>query len=310
MKKHVTFSIISFLMLILITACSINEQVIEIPISQEIKGSNLVNEQLNDENTLKFLVLSTVSIKRTYQTYYDLINLVEEKLGQPVQIIQKKTYAEALDAFKKGEVDFGYVCGYLSVLGSEKGVMDKLAMPIVEGKEQYSSYLITRKDLEVDSIRDLEGKSFAFSDPSSFSGYLVPKHIIEKEGFNFETFFSKTFFTYSHNHSIAAVANGLADATAVYSTSYEKLQSENNPLIAETKVIASGPMVGNHPIVVDPKIDNLLKEKLKTIFLSLHESEEGRKVLEQLKINFYVDINEDLYAPILEMLDQLEIQYE
>ncbi len=183
MKKHIIISIISFILLILITGCSLNEQAVEIPISQEVKGSNLVNEQESDENTLKFLVLSTVSIKRTYQTYYNLISLVEEKLGQPIQIIQKKTYAEALEAFEKGEVDIGYVCGYLSVLGNERGVMDKLVMPIVEGKDRYTSYLITRKDLNIDSITDLEGRSFAFSDPSSFSGYLVPKHIIEENGF-------------------------------------------------------------------------------------------------------------------------------
>lgn len=310
MKKHVIFPIISFLFLILITACSINEQVIEVPISQEVNMSNLENKQMNDENTLKFLILSTVSIKKTYQTYYDLISLVEEKLGLPVQIIQKKTYSEALEAFEKGEVDIGYVCGYLSVLGNERGIMDKLAMPIVEGKDQYTSYLITRKDLDIDSITDFEGRSFAFSDPSSFSGYLVPKHIIEQEGFNFDTFFSKSFFTYSHNHSIAAVANGLADATAVYSTSYEKLQRENNPVIADTKVIARGPMVGNHPIVVNPKMDNELKEKMKTIFLTLHESQKGKEILEQLNFNFFVGINEELYTPILAMIEELEIQYE
>ncbi len=304
MRKYIIFSIAMFVIFIS-SACTVNKEESIIQISQEVSETSPIDQKIEEEEILKFAILSNVSIKETYRTHYGFVRLVEKTLGKPVEIIQKKTYDEVLKAFETGEVDLGFVCGYLSVLGDEKGIMDKLVMPIVGGERKYTSYIITKDTEEINTLFDLQGKSFAFSDPSSFSGYLVPKHLIKTAGFDFDQFFSSSFFTYSHDHSVAAVANDLVDATAVYSTSYEKLKSENSPLVKETKVIAEGPYVGNHPIVVNPEMDEFFREELKEIFLNMHNDEEGKAVLNRLNYDYFVEVDEDLYYPILSMINDL-----
>lgn len=297
-------SLLFVLGLVSVACSSVDEQTI-IPIKQQITYAGEQELERESEEKLKFAILSNVSIKETYHTYYNFIHHLEEELGMEIEIIQLNTYDEILSVFTKGEADAGLVCGYLSVLGSEQGVMERIAMPIINGKEQYTSYIITRKESEINSLHDLKGKSFAFSDPDSFAGYLVPKYLIESEGYDFSNFFERTFFTYSHDHSIAAVVNGLVDAAAVYSTSYDKLVKEQNPLIEEIKVVAEGAFVGNQPIIVNPSLSSTQKEELKKALLHLHEKEAGQEVLELLNYDYFVEADDRLFSPALIMLESL-----
>lgn len=287
-------------------ACEKRESPPTVKIKQKIETKSQSEETIETEMTLKFVILSNASVKETYRTHYNFIRFFEEQLGIKIDIILKNTYSEVLDLFKAGKADVGFVCGYLSVLGDKQGVMEKVAMPVVNGNKQYSSYIITRSDNDITKIDDLKGRKMAFSNPYSFAGYLVPKYLIEKEGYEFENYFSKTYFTYSHDHSVSSVVNGLVDGAAIYSTTYEKLLKDDDPLLKEIKVIAESALVGNPPIVVHPYLNGRLKEQIKEILLNMHNSEQGKEVLTKINYDHFIHIDEDLYSPVQSMLREMD----
>lgn len=305
-KKHYLWLFILLMACVFIAACSKRDSPPRVKIKQKVAVNNQLEETLDTDKTLKVAILLNASVKETYRTHYNFIQFLEEQLDRKIDIIQKNTYGEILDLFIAGKADIGFVCGYLSVLGDEKGVMEKIAMPVVNGNKQYSSYVITRNEEEITTIHDLKDKKFAFSNPYSFAGYLVPKHLIEKEGYEFDHYFWKTYFTYSHDHSVSSVVNGLVDGAAIYSTTYEKLLKENDPVLNEIKVIAKSALVGNHPIVVHPHLNADLKAEIQDILLQMHKSEQGKRVLAQMNYDLFIHIDEDLYKPVQSMLQEME----
>lgn len=269
------------------------------------KSKSEIREDVVEDDTLNFAIVSIHSIRETHRMYNKFINYLESELGMQVEIIQKQTYSEVKEMFENGELDAGIVCAYLSVIGIEEGILEKISMPIVNGEKTFTSYIITQKDSDIEEFNDLQGQSFAFSDPLSYSGHFVTRYDLEKENNDINTFFSKTYFTYSHDNTIFAVANGLVDAGATHSLVYHQLQEKNDPILNNIKVISEGPYVGNTPIVVNPNINKNLKNKLKGVIQEMHLNESGQQALKQLDIDRFVDPEPELFQPIIEMISEL-----
>jgi phosphonate transport system substrate-binding protein len=78
----------------------------------------------------------------------------------------------------------------------------------------YWAQILVPRDSDIDSIEDLDGKTWGYGDPGSTSGYMVPLVMFQEAGINpvpFET-------GGSHNGAALALYNGSVDfATTFYS---------------------------------------------------------------------------------------------
>ncbi len=262
--------------------------------------------QVNDHPALRIAVAAMISPKETYQSYIDLINMVGHFMDQKVIFIQKKTYSEVNDMLKNKELDLAFVCSGPYVSGKEEFGMELLVVPVCHGKKVYHSYFITSTKNGNDSFESLRGKTFAFTDPLSNTGYLVPIYYLAKRGETEKSFFAKTFFTHGHDNSIKAVAEGLADGAAVDSLIYDYLKSVNPEMTAKTMIIEKSPPYGIPPVVTLSSMAPQTKEKLRNIFLSIHENPQGRKILEQLRIERFERGNDKDYDTVRELQNFLK----
>lgn len=252
------------------------------------------------ENELKIAVTGVISPKETFILYQELFTYMSKKLGIPVKLVQRETYKEINDMLREGRIDAALVCSGAYVEGSEFG-MELLVAPTVNGAAVYYSYLIVPKDSDTTSFEQLRGKKFAFSDPLSNSGKLVPTYRLAKMNETPASFFSMYIFTYNHDKSIEAVAEKLVDGANVDSLIWDYLQETRPQLTAKTKIIEKSPPYGINPVVVSKNLNPALKEKLKQTFLQMHKDEEGRRTLEKLRIDRFVEIDDSYYSAIREM---------
>ena len=148
---------------------------------------------------------------------------------------------------------------------------------------------------------DLRGKTFAFSDPDSNSGKLVPTYMLSRMNETPDTFFKKYVFTYGHDKSIKAVAERLVDGAAVDSLVWDYLDKTDPEYTSQTKIILKSPPYGIPPVVVRPGLDGKMKERLKDIFLNVHNDEAGREILKGMMIDRFVPANDSAYASVREM---------
>ncbi len=247
---------------------------------------------------LRVAVSSILSPKETLIVYQPLLQYLQNELGYPVVLLQRKTYKEVNELLEAGNADVAFVCSGGYVAGSQVFGMQLLAMPQVGGERTYQSVIITSKEIGASSIGDLQNRSFAFTDPMSFSGRIAPVYMLESRGLMSQQFFGRTFFTYSHDTAIKAVYDGIVDAAAVDSLIFTQAVAQNQDIAARVKIIDQSLAVGTPPVVVKPGTDKELTARLQELLLTMHQHEAGQKALAALHYDKFVAPDENLYAPL------------
>lgn len=255
---------------------------------------------------LRIAVAAMISPQYTYRYYVEMLDVIGQKMGRGVTLVQKKTYAQVNEMLKDGELDLAFVCSGPYVLGKEEFGMEIIAVPVCHGESVYYSYFIAPKNGGIRSFEDLRGKVFAFTDPLSNTGCMVPTYILAKSNETPETFFRKTFFSHSHDNSIRAVSEHLADGASVDSLIYDFLESSHPELTENTMIVEKSPPYGIPPVVVNPSMDPEEKTRLKQIFLSIHLTAEGKEALSRLHIDRFVEGHDEDYATVRELQTFLE----
>ena len=249
-----------------------------------------------DSQTLRIGVGAILSPQGTAHSYQPLIDYLGHKMGKPAILVQRKTYQELNDLVARNVVDLGFICTGAYVEGVRKEAMSLLVVPRINGKTTYQAFIIVPAASPVREFAGLRGKVFAFTDPLSNTGYLYPLSLLQGLGQQPKTFFGRTIFTYSHDRSMAAVMEGIADGASVDSLVYE-LAGKRNPEIArQTRVIWESPEFGIPPVVVPHAISPSRKTLLKELLLGLHRDAEGKKALAALGVERFVEPEPGLYG--------------
>lgn len=249
-----------------------------------------------DSQSLRIGVGAILSPQGTALSYQPLIDYLGRKMGKPAILVQRKTYQELNDLLARNVVDLGFICTGAYVEGARKEAMSLLVVPRINGKTTYRAFVIVPAASPVRKFGDLRGKVFAFTDPLSNTGYLYPLSLLQGMGQQPETFFGRTIFTYSHDRSMAAVMEGLADGASVDSLVYEFAVKRNPEIARQTRVIWESPDFGIPPVVVPRTISPEKKALLKELLLGLHRDAEGEKVLAELGVERFVEPAPGLYG--------------
>ena len=140
---------------------------------------------------------------------------IEEALGVPVKLFAPADYDGVIQGLLGGTIDYAWLgaSAFAKIhLTDPNAVELKLTKQNVDGSTGYYSIGFARADSGITSIEDAKGKVFAFADPNSTSGYLVPGAELMATYGNLEEYFSEVKMSGGHEQSIVGVHNGDFDA--------------------------------------------------------------------------------------------------
>ena len=233
--------------------------------------------------------------------YRDLLHYIQEKIGEKIEYVDRESYAEINEMLKAGQLDAAFVCSGPYTEGKKQFGLELLAAPQAYGSTVYHSYILVANDSTLKSFEELRDKRFAFTDPLSNTGKLAPTYMLAKMGETPEKFFKEVIFTYSHDKSIKAVAQGIVDGAAVDSLIWEYLNATNPKFTSKTRILEKSPPYAVPPVVVPRDVDPILKNKMKQALLNAHLDPTGQKILHEMKIDKFVVINDEAYDSVREM---------
>lgn len=252
-----------------------------------------------------FAVSAMTSPATTLERFSELRDYLATKLDRPVVMKQRRTYKEINQLLEHNSVSMAFTCtgGFLD--GRSAFGLEALVAPVVHGEIRYQSFIIAHPRETVQNLSELKGRVFAFTDPLSLTGHIYPTAKINALGYKTNRFFKKTFYTASHDKSIAAVANGLADAAAVDSLIYKALLKDPQSLAHKVKVIEVSEYFGMPPIVVAPSMTKEEKLLLLKTLLDMATDPEGKRVLEALGFNGFRIPHAAMYHSALMLIKQI-----
>ena len=251
---------------------------------------------------VKIGVAAMISPKETVRYYKQLIDYVGSKLGGPVEMVQKENYDEMDSMLERGDVQVAFLCSGPYVKDRAKFGAELLVAPQSYGQPFYHAYIIVHKDSTIKDMAQLKGKKFAFTDPKSNTGKLVPSYMVAKE-FNVtpEKFFGEVIYTRSHDKSVEAVAKKLADGASIDSLIYDYAVKKNPAYTSQTKIIRKSPPYGIPPLVVGKSMAPALKDKLRTILLNMHNDSQGKAILDGIMVDKFIIPKDADYNTVREM---------
>ena len=260
-------------------------------------------EQNGSSVTTEPLIFATYLAPSLYPVYKFILDYTGDELGIKTEIVVGKNYKQIV----RGESDVCFVCGlpYVLLTRHQDIPIEPIAAPVLKGeryqdKPIYFSDVITQKETPWNSFDDLRGRSWAYNEPKSQSGYGITLYKLLTMG-ETKGFFGTVIETGFHQKSIESVAEGTIDASAIDSQVLAVEFRENPELSNHLKIIDTlGPST-IQPAAVNTRMSESLKSDLQSVLFKLGDTPRARQVLDFGMIDRFFPVNSSSYDDIRAM---------
>jgi phosphonate transport system substrate-binding protein len=140
---------------------------------------------------------------------------IEEALGVPVKLFAPADYDGVIQGLLGGSIDYAWLgaSAYAKIVLTDPAAVElKLTKQNLDDSTGYYSIGFARADSGITSMDNAKGKIFAFADPNSASGYLIPGAELREAYGTLEDYFAEVKMSGGHEQTIVGVANGDFDA--------------------------------------------------------------------------------------------------
>ena len=184
-----------------------------------------------------------------------------------------------------------------------------------DGSIGYHSVMIVRADSDYQSIEDLKGETFAWADPNSTSGYLMPNSSLRSQGLNPKEHFGEVVFSGGHEQSVIGLMDKTYEAVVTWTNDPEKHTRGGINMMLERdviekddfRVIWSSEPIPNPVIAARGDLPQDLIDDFQQMLLNLKEKNE--KIFRQVargKSPGFQKVTQEDYAPIVEMRKRMD----
>jgi phosphonate transport system substrate-binding protein len=256
-------------------------------------------------NRLRFGTFLAPSIMPVYE-------VVTEEVGRRLGIETELVVETDYEACAKDKNEVCFVCSLPYIEFERQGISPAvpLAAPVLEGDRYadrpiYYSDVIVHRDSPFSSFLDLRGRSWAYNEPLSHSGYGITRYYLVKLG---EThgFFGEVIEAGFHEKSIRMVAAGEVDASAIDSQVLAVALRDDPSLARSLRIIdALGPST-IQPVAVSKRVPLELRRRILSVLVSLHEDRDVRERLSLGLVKRFVPVGPSDYDDIRMMRDACE----
>lgn len=255
--------------------------------------------------------VSSESQGATEMRFKDFAKLFKERLGVELKLYTAADYAGTIQALTAGQIQVASLgpAAYAAAWIDSGGVVEPLAAAKeADGDVGYHSHLIVQTGSPFRSIEELKGKTLAWADPNSTSGYLVPLVSLRATGIDAERHFGKTLFSGGHEQSALGVVRGQFDSAFIWGAKDPLTRGVLRAMAdrgvldpAQVRVIWRSPIIPNSPITVRKDLPNDMKRDIKKLFLDLQSLDPKlAEVVVRGKTQGYVEVSHAMYQPILD----------
>ncbi len=237
------------------------------------QGGTDTTNQGGEIEVLRMGLIPADDAEEMLRDYEPIKEYLSEELGIPVEIMVTSDYTAAIEAMRSKHIDMAWFGPFSYVIAANVAGAEAIVNGVrrSDGRSDYHSIIITRADSGIETLEDLKGKSFAFVDPASTSGNLIPRKMLIDNGIDPDNDFSMSYYAGTHNAVEYAVANGNVDAGVDSDNSYDRMveAGEIDPEI--NKIIYTSEPIPGSPIVVRGDLPTELKQKIQDALIAMDE---------------------------------------
>jgi phosphonate transport system substrate-binding protein len=253
---------------------------------------------------LRFVTYLAPDVRPVYEY---VARVAGERLGVETELVD----GSGCDRFPL-EGDVGFICGlpYVELASGAEPPLVLLAAPVLSGARYggrpiYFSDVIVRADSPVMSFAELRGRSWAYNEPHSHSGYSVTRAHLAAIG-EPRHFFGRVVEAGFHQRSIELVRTGEVDASAIDSQVLEIEMRDRPGLREELRIVETlGPST-IQPVVAARHLPARTRRELRGVLIDLGHTPEDREALDRGLVAGFEAVEDSDYDGIRAMVSAAE----
>lgn len=218
-------------------------------------------------------------------TVQPLADKLSEELGVEVEGRVMTNYSALIEAMGSNQVQIGFIPAFGYVLAHDKHDVEVILKSERDGEDTYRAQYVVRTDSGIKSLKDLKGKTWAFADTNSTSGYLFPASQLMDE-FKVKDvqaeYFGEAVQAGGHDNALITVYEGDADVATTFEDARDTLENDYPDVKKKLKVIGYTDPIPNDTISVTKGLDDELVEKIRQTFLSFNDDKEMVKIMNEV----------------------------
>jgi phosphonate transport system substrate-binding protein len=270
-------------------------------------------------NPIKLYFTPSVDAKTISFNARALVDYLEKETGYYFTTALPASYVAVVEAFGTGKADIASINTFSYLMANAKyGAQAKLIIVRDNNEASYRGAFITRTDSGIDSLQDLNGKSFAYVDPSSTSGYILAKAVLD----SLHIHPSETVFAMRHDNVVTMVYQRQVDAGAIYYDppdpktgqvydARERVESQFPDVVKKVKIIGFTPPIPNDPWVFRKGMPENMKDKIINALLKFVKTPEGAKALYNIyDVRGFIRAKDSDYDQLRRLLARENISFE
>ena len=264
-----------------------------------------------DPKVLRFSIIPTQESVRELTLYKPVLDLLSKNTGKKIEFYMPTSYSSVVEALLGKWVD-------IAVLGPESYLIAKTQGAVIDVFATYSkkkdgvqeagpgfkSIMITKKGSKFTSIDSTKGSVMLLVDPASTSGSLIPESQFGGKVIKMplKQYFSRVAFSGGHDLSTIAVFDGKADTAFVATHRFmNTLTSSKGRMKADDfNILWTSSLIPQDPFVYRATLCPELKSKIQQTFVTLDQTPEGKKYLENVDAERFVVMKDSDYDVIRE----------
>ncbi len=216
---------------------------------------------------------------KTREMYKPLMSYLEKKTGMPIELFVATDYSGVIEAMRSGRLDIAYFGPFSYILAVDKSGAEAF---VVENRKiggiSYRSLVVTNPNTGIEKLEDVKGHTYAFVDPASTSGNLIPRSFYRKFNIDPDKDFKSVVYAGGHDAAALAVINRKVDAASMDDITYNRMKEQGLITDQNFKIVFRSDPIPGSPWAWRKDLPDDLKAKIKAAFLNLDkEDPEGLK---------------------------------
>lgn len=215
-------------------------------------------------------------VEEIQQRFAPLADYLGRQLGRPVEVRVGESYEDHIAAIGQDRLDIAFLGPTVYVkLVARYGPKPLLARFEVNGQPDLRGVIAVRRDSPLQRLEDLKGRRFAFGEPDSTMGYVMPRFALGRAGVPLSSL-AHHGFLHSHKNVALALLVGDYDAGALKREVFDEFAPQG------LRVLAELPTSPDHLFVTSNKLPPADVEQLRRALLQLHAQPGGHEILDKL----------------------------
>ena len=256
------------------------------------------------EKVLRFGMFPRVNVKDSLLGLKPFINYLSKETGYKIQIKLSPNYLDVGRRLLIGDTDFSIISPFAYVQTVDRTILK----PVILGQQSlykrstYQSVILGKG--EINSLEKLKGKTFAFVDPDSSSGRLIPMAYFKKHKIEIKTYFDKVYYAGNHDKTLEDLVKGKTDGCACAKFIYDTYVKENPEKGKEIKLIHCSGGLPRESIIARKDLNPELIKALRKALMKINTlpQKEKDEIFAAIKYDAIVPAVDSVYDIIREII--------